>query len=374
MFYFARERFGFCSISVSTNSPTNCSTICVSDAEGKSPEPSERLEDVPDESQARVGPKEVLHQWGCSNDDISKLIARRPSLLRANPTLLESKLTILNRLGITGPDLVKVIHCRPRFLGCCINRHLEERIEFFTCLFGSKEMLRKAVIRNPSLLTYDFHHKIKPIIELYENMGVAGENLVSMLLSRPTMIPRTSFDEDKMEYIHRIGVSPTSKMYKYVVTIIGISRLETIRQKVTNFERFGFSEDEVLTLFGRSPLLLTLSVEKIQRNMTFLLGTMKVPAKAIVQYPFLLYCNLEAVLKPRMALAGKIQDMGLHPEVKGPIIFRAFRMTETRFLNFFVRCHPKDVADELMVLYNNAKCVKRLAETSKKCIHKGFPF
>ncbi|KAL3751510.1 hypothetical protein ACJRO7_012357 [Eucalyptus globulus] len=335
--------------------PATCSTLCPN-------------EDPPQDSAG------LLRQWGCSDDDISRLFSRRPSLRRANLGRLRSKLQILTDVGITGPDLVKVIHCRPRFLSCRINNHLEDRLQYFVSLFGSKEVLRRAIVRNPSILTYDFPGRIQDIVDLYEKMGVGKEDLVLMLMSRPTLIPRTSLEDEKMEYIRRTGVPRNSKSYKYVVTIMAISRLTTIREKVANLEKFGFSEEEVLSLFGRSPFMLTFSIDKIQRNMTFILGIMKLPAKVIFEHPFLLHCNLENVLRPRVLLAAKIQDMGLSPQIQGPTIFRALRMTESRFLKAFVGCQTGDVANELMELYNTVKGVKRLAEASKKNYTKGFPF
>ncbi|KAA8523433.1 hypothetical protein F0562_009856 [Nyssa sinensis] len=317
---------------------------------------------------------DVFRKWGCSESDISRIFLRRPSMRNVDLTLLQSKLNILSELGLTSSDLVKIINCRPRFLSCRINRCLDERLEYLQALFGSREVLLKAIIRNPSLLTYDFHNKIKPVVALYNDMGVSRKDLIPMLLSRPTLIPRTSLNDEKVDYIRRIGISKDSKMYKYVVTLIAISRLETIREKLANFEKFGFSDDEILGLFGRSPLVLTLSIDKVQRNMTFVLGTMKLPASVVLNHPFLLFFNLEAVLKPRVLLMGKIQDMGLVPQVKGPAMLRALRMKENRFVKAFIKCHPNDVASGLMEYYTNAKDVKRLAESSKRTLHKGFPF
>lgn len=318
---------------------------------------------------------EVFKKWGCSANDISKIFTRRPSLLNADAFNLQSKLSVLNELGLNSNDLVKIIHCRPRFLSSRINICFEERVDYLTKLFGSREMLCKAIARDPSLLTYDLDKMIKPVVALYEQVGVSGHNLIPMLMSRPTLIPRTSLNDQKMEYISRTGVSKASKMYKYVVTLIAVSRIETIREKVANLEKFGISEDEVWSIFGRSPLLLTLSVDKVQRNMTFVVGTMKMPANMILECPFLLFNNLEAVMKPRVLLAAKIQDMGLAPEIKGfAAILSALRMSERVFLKVFVLCHPQDVADELMAVYKNVKHIKRLAVASKKNIHKGFPF
>ncbi|CAA2953326.1 Mitochondrial transcription termination factor, mTERF [Olea europaea subsp. europaea] len=317
---------------------------------------------------------DILRKWGCSNDDISKIFMRRPSLHKMDIKILQSKLEILTDLGIISSDLVKIIHCRPRFLNCRINLWSNERLEYFRTLFGSKEILLKAIVRNPSLLTYDFHNKIKPIIAIYEKLGVSRRDLIPMLLSRPTLIPRTTLDSEKLDYISRTGVSQESRMYKHVVTLLAISRIETIREKVMNLEKYGFSEDEVFKLFGRSPLVLTLSIDKVQRNMTYVVGTMKLPANVVLLNPFLLFFNLEAIIKPRFLLAGKIEGMGIVPQIKGPAMLRALRMSEKRFIAAFITCHSEDVGNELITFYKNAKCVKRLAESSKKNLSKGFPF
>ncbi|GMI72017.1 hypothetical protein HRI_000871000 [Hibiscus trionum] len=143
---------------------------------------------------------EVFRKWGCGEDDLLKIFSRQPSLRHAQVTSLLSKLNLLSTLGLTSSDIVKIINCRPRFFCSRISNCFDERIDFLVKLFGSKEMLRKAIIRNPSLLTYDFHKKMKPVISLYEEFGISGNDLIAMLMSRPTLIPRTSFNEEKMEY------------------------------------------------------------------------------------------------------------------------------------------------------------------------------
>ncbi|XP_052178300.1 transcription termination factor MTERF15, mitochondrial [Diospyros lotus] len=317
---------------------------------------------------------DVLRRWGCSDTEISKIFHRRPALRKADVHCLQSKLNLLSELGLTGSHLVRIINCRPRFLSNNLKQCLDERLEYLEALFGSREALLKAIVRNPSLLTYDLHDKIKPVVDAYYQMGFTRKDLVPMLLSRPTLIPRTSLNDEKLDFIRRTGISKDSKMYKYVVTLTAISRIETLHEKLANLEKFGFSEQEVFGLFGRSPFILTLSVDKVQRNMTFVLGTMKLSAKAVLDHPFLLLSNLEAVLKPRFLLAGKIEDMDLVPQIKGPLMLRALRMVEMRFVKAFIKCHQNAVSDELMEFYTNAKCVKRLAESSKKTVYKGFPF
>ncbi|XP_010429793.1 PREDICTED: uncharacterized protein LOC104714207 [Camelina sativa] len=350
---------------------TKCSTLCLNG-------PEECIEDselsVVSSNHINISPSQVLRRWGCDDDEISKLFTRRPALQRANVAQLEFKLSLLKPLGITSSDLVKIVNCRPRFFSCRIHLVLDERINYFMEFLGSKEVLRRVIIRNPSLMLYDLDDKIKPAIESYKELGFSQQDLVSMLISRPTLIPRTNFNKEKFGYIQKTGVTRESKMFKYVATLIGVSRMETIQEKVGNFEKFGFSEEEIWHLCGKCPVLLTLSVEKVQRNMTFVIASMKLPAHSVFKHPCLLLLNLETQLKPRADLVKRVLEMSLKPLVKEVNIFTALRMSEKRFLKVYVMCHPQDVADELMEFYEKSKNMKRLAEKSKKFIRKGFPF
>ncbi|XP_076951219.1 transcription termination factor MTERF15, mitochondrial-like [Bidens hawaiensis] len=267
-----------------------------------------------------------------------------------------------------------MISRRPRLLKCRVNHCPDERVRYLQRLFRSKEAFQKAVFRNPFILTYDLEKMIKPTVALYKSMGITGQDLTIMFLSQPTIIPRSSLNDEKLDYIKKMRISKDSKLYKYVVTIMAISRLETIREKIANLEKFGLLEDEAFRLVGMSPLVLSLSVDKVQRNMTFLVAKMKQPARVVLDYPFLLYNNLETRLKPRMTLAAKIDDMGLRPCVNGPKLFTALRMTEKRFLEVYVECHAPEIVNELMRCYAVAIDIKRLAEKAKKVRHKVFIF
>ncbi|KAL6201857.1 hypothetical protein ACLB2K_025569 [Fragaria x ananassa] len=343
--------------------PTTYSTICLTQLEGA----------VEDDTNQPEDSLQVLKRLGCSDIDITKIFTKASALKKADIDQLQSKLKLLSGLGLTPPEMVKIVSDRARFLIPRLDCFAEQ-LDYFDELFGSRELLIKAILRNPSILTYDLHKKIKPTVEMYRVLGLGMEDLIQMLLARPTLISRTSFNEEKMEFIRKTRVSSDSAMYKYIVTLIGVSRLETIRQKMANFEKFGLSEDEVLGLFGRSPLVMTLSIDKVQRNMTFILSHMKLSAKAVLDHPSLLYLNLENVLKPRVLLAGKMHEMELKQQITGPMIVSVMRMKEKRFLKAFVNRQPKEVADELMEYYENVKGVKRLAEASKKNMTYGFPF
>jgi mTERF domain-containing protein, mitochondrial len=102
-----------------------------------------------------------------------------------------------------------------------------------------------------------------------------------------------------------------------------------IHAKVLNLQKFGLSDDEIVGLFGKSPNIMTLSTDKVQWNITFILGTMKLEAKIILKYPFFLFADMETVLKPRVPTTMKIQDMDF--KLKTRSILEALKMSEERF-------------------------------------------
>lgn len=297
------------------------------------------------------------------------------------PSSLESKLHILRGLGILPPDLIRIVTCRPRFLFSRIGRGLE----FLRTLFPSSDsdLLRKAILRNPSLLNYKVEETMRPCVHLYESMGISRYDLGRLLISRPTIIPRSSLSPDKLDLICRTPLRPSSPLYKYAVSIVAISRIETIHAKIANLQKFGFSFDQVMSLFARSPNVLTLSVDKVQRNMTYILGIINLPPSSVLHEPLLLYANLDTHLKPRYLLGLKLQEMGLRPQITGlgpspspsPSLFKALRMKEPRFMKAFILCHKdKEVTESLMEFYTSVKVSRRLAESCRKVVHKGFPF
>ncbi|XP_068660407.1 transcription termination factor MTERF2, chloroplastic [Aristolochia californica] len=327
-----------------------------------------------EEAEPPTDAADVFRGCGCTDAQISTIFSRQPSLHRSKLNLLQSKVKALSSIGLVGSDLVKIITCRPRFLSCRFDKGLDQRLTFLESFFSSREKLIRVIVRNPSLLNYDPEKWLKPCLALYDSVGVTNQDVANILPSRPTIIARSSLNEEKLKYIRGTGLSNHDKLYKHVVAVIAVSRLETICEKVSAFEKFGMSFEEVMNIFGRSPSILTYSVDKINRNMVYITGTMKLPASSVIKHPFLLTSNLETVLRPRFLLAEKIQAMGLLPQIKGEAMIRALRMKEPRFIRVFVTCHEKSVAEVLMEIFLKAKDVKRLAQDYKVVERKGFPF
>ncbi|KAK4285674.1 hypothetical protein QN277_002342 [Acacia crassicarpa] len=173
-----------------------CSTKCL-----------DQVTEVEEDTTAQsTDPLQAFRKWGCNYDDLDRIFKRNPQLRKADVTLLQSNLSVLSRLGLEAPDLVRIINCRPRFLRSSrVHCQFDERFPYLDSLFESKELLKRAVVTNPSLLSYDFNKIIKPALAQYQELGVDKEDFLALICTRPTIIIRTSFDEEKLEYIRKTG-------------------------------------------------------------------------------------------------------------------------------------------------------------------------
>ncbi|XP_020590478.1 uncharacterized protein LOC110031570 [Phalaenopsis equestris] len=291
--------------------------------------------------------------WGCTPAEVSTILHSCTSLPLPNIRSVHDKLQILKTLGARGPDLVKIV----------------ARSSPPTLPLPSPRFRHRTP---PRISPHPFSLR-PPLSPPCRHLQPLPSHLRRRLHSPPL---HGSLRARLHSSACSIGLQPDAALYKYAVSIIAISRLDTIQSKIANLERFGLSEDEVLSdLFARYPSVLTFSVDKVQRNMTYVLGIMRLPVRAVIEEPKLLSVSLDRCLKPRFLIWQRLQEAGLKPRGKELTVVSAMRMREPQFLKAFVKCHENAAAESLMELYNSSMVSRRLAESSKKkIIRKAFPY
>eukprot|EP01018_Ginkgo_biloba_P011513 Gb_15298 [translate_table: standard] len=309
---------------------------------------------------------DFFKKCGCKEEEIGKIMTRHPILLTVNPDRsLEPKVQLLKDFGVAGGDLVKVLTYRPRILSTGLERGLLPRIAFLLDVFQTKEFLAKALVRTPSLLTYDLDKKLKPSLAIWEDSGIFGEELAALLLTRPSLLVRSSLTPAKIDYMQKLGVPKGTKRYKHVLTVVAVSRMETLEDKLQNLVRLGLTSEEARLLFRTSPYIFVFSKEKVQRNMDFIVNTMELPANIVVKRPYLLQLNLERTLIPRFLVLEKIKTLSELPDHKMTSIRTILKMPESTFVEKIVKGHPQSAV--LSQIYEMALAnASRLAKISSK--------
>ncbi|KAI9116573.1 hypothetical protein K1719_012740 [Acacia pycnantha] len=200
--------------------------------------------------------------------------------------------------------------------------------------------------RNPQLREADIT-LLQSNLSVLSHLGLEAPDLVRIINCRPRFLLSSRvhryFDE-RFPYIDSLFES--KKLLKRAVvtnpSLLFYDFNKTIRPALAQYQELGVDKEDFLSLI-------------------------------FLEIPHLLLINLDTLMKPRVLLMRKLQDMDGELEFTPSSIIRAVRM-EHRFVQLFIASQPKQIADELMEFYKKAKEFKSLPGLRKKFVRKGFPF
>ncbi|GLJ32377.1 hypothetical protein SUGI_0651530 [Cryptomeria japonica] len=176
---------------------------------------------------------------------------------------------------------------------------LEPKMDFLMNVFQSQDMFVKALLKATQLLGSSLEKTLKPSLAFWEGWGFSRMELLSFLWVHPVVLTCTSLMPAQMELIHKIDAPKERKMYKYILSMVSLSRVQTLEAKIENLKLCGLSAEEIWQLFGASPLVLYLFKENVREKMNFLVNNKELPANYVVKHPRILTASLEKTLRPR---------------------------------------------------------------------------
>ncbi|GLJ33163.1 hypothetical protein SUGI_0667620 [Cryptomeria japonica] len=283
----------------------------------------------------------VLESNGCKPDQIAKIIMGSPKIVTIGVEKMQPKLQLLKESGIEGPNLARVLTCKPQLLATSLNRELLPKIKLLKTTFVSHDLFIKAVVRTPSILTYNLEKAMKPSLAFFEGHGLRGMELATFLYSRLSLLRISSFTPAQIELIGKTGVPKESRMYKYILDVVATYRLESLESKMHNLQLCGLSSEETMELFRNSPLVLHYSTDKVRQTMQFLINDVGLPANSVVKRPHLLGKNLEKVIKPRFLVLQEIKSLNGLGNFDAKQFSSIITMPEAKFLSKIVEGHPQ---------------------------------
>ena len=180
---------------------------------------------------------------------------------------------------------------------------------------------------------------MKPNVDLLKQLGIEGELLQFFLSRCPTILgQRTSSLKLRMEYVRNMGISESSKTYAYALVTLAYCPPATFKKKLELLASFGLLEHEIKELLRKYPVVLNISVDKMQKNMGFLINTAGLPTNIIVMYPVIVNHSLETRIKPRYAVFKFISATQLDKPFRS--LTSMLTMSEKCFLNRYMKDSP----------------------------------
>ncbi|XP_057852666.2 uncharacterized protein LOC131062939 [Cryptomeria japonica] len=288
-----------------------------------------------------------LKKRGCTDVQIAKIMRNRPSIITVSEKKLEPKIRLLEDFGFEGQTLTKLLTSNPNILSLSLEKSLLPKMMFLKSIFGTEDALVKAMLRAPQLIGCNLEKVLKPSLAFWEGFGLSRVELSKFLRLAPSVLLRSSLTPAEAVLIDNIGLDKGSKMFKYVLIAVTVSRMETLEARIENLKFWGLSAEEIWRLFRVAPLVLNFSKETIGEKMNFVVNHLKEPANSVVKHPLLLQKSLERSVRPRFQVWQKIEST----TAPGLSIFKVLEMTEERFIKI-IEGHPD--SEILWSIFENA--------------------
>ncbi|TKW20533.1 hypothetical protein SEVIR_4G094800v4 [Setaria viridis] len=250
-----------------------------------------------------------LSDLGIPRSDIAAVVAVDPRCLCASvERTLAPRVAELGGLGLSHPQLARII---PYFYTSRCSS-LRRTVGFWLEVFGSFNKLLQALRMNRGILSVDIEGVAKPNLAFLQQCGIGACEIPGMnLYSSRLFIMNPKSLQEAAERVEELGLKRGSQMFRRALALVAFMSKEDVTRKLELFQKFGFSQDQVLVIVRKAPLVLPLTEEKIRRVMHFLMRDVGLEAPYIVQRPALFMYSLERRLLPRHWLLKVLREKGL---------------------------------------------------------------
>ncbi|CAM8928329.1 unnamed protein product [Rhodiola kirilowii] len=299
----------------------------------------------------------LLRDNGFSNADISRLVTRRPSLIVADPERsLKPKFKLFASLGAPPEAVVKMLLEYPEILHKSLDKILLPSVELLRSILHTDEKVLRVINMCRGVLRLSLPDVLGPNVRLLRDEGVSDDLISAFLYNSPhvMMMPAARFAKtvDKARKM-LIGARRVGFLDAFS-TITSICNKDWER-KVSIFEKWGWSADDLNTAFSKQPKFMELPEKKIEKIMNYFVNVMELDPLFPVKNPNVLMQADQII--PRCSIIRYLLKMGVVSKDDFEIS-TVLESKEDAFIRDFVKNYT-EVLPELLDLY--AFCKKRAA-------------
>ncbi|CAM0946928.1 unnamed protein product [Alopecurus aequalis] len=292
-----------------------------------------------------------LTDLGLSSADIAALVAIDPKFLCTGvERTLSPNVIGLAGLGLSRPEIAGLI------LLAGLNfrdRSIVPKVRYYLSLFGSYEMLLRALNRSYNLLGSSLEKVVKPNVAFLRECGLDDcsirsfcANVRSILGTKPEHVRAIAARAEAL------GVPRGSGMFRQAMQAVACLSEEKIAIKVEYLKNtLGWSDAEVGIAVCKFPGVLTMSDETLQTKSECLVSEVGLEPAYVAQRPVLLGYSLEGRIRPRHYALKFLKENGLVDHDRD--YYSAVMVTEKVFVEKYISPH-KEAAPHLAKDYADA--------------------
>lgn len=294
-----------------------------------------------------------FQELGFSQTQIEYIVRVSPQLLFSdiNKTL-KPKIDYFQQLGFVGSDLLKFISKNSTLLTFSLDKKLVPCVEFIKLVLqndqSNKDLIR-VLKRCYWVLCADPQARLLRNIVFLESYGIVGSQLSALFKYQPHLfVIQESLLRDFISRVVNMGFPLDSRLLVHALHTISSLSNETLKKKLDLLYSFGFSKDECMTMFRRTPALFRTSEKKLKFGIDFFLNTVKLRQLILVHSPWILMYSIDKRVIPRYKVLQVIERERLLARV--PKFYPMLCLTDDVFIRNFIMKFP-DNAEELLVAY-----------------------
>ncbi|KAL5791746.1 hypothetical protein ACOSP7_000340 [Xanthoceras sorbifolium] len=301
----------------------------------------------------------MLRNHGFTITHIAKLVKLRPHLLLADAEkTIFPKLEFFKSIGVTDAELASVCCATPAILAQSTNNVLIPNYNFLKSVLLSDENVVKVFRKKSWIFLQDSQKTVSQKLAVFRELGVP-ESFFPVILTCYThiLLQRTEKFEDNVKKVLNMGFDPRKFVFIHAMQVFTSFCQSTWERKSDVFRRWGWSDDDIMLAFRRSPSFMNASEEKITNGMDFLVNKMGWQSTNITIYPGVFLLSLENRVIPRCLVFKVLQSKGL---VKRNMSLGTFlKPSEKLFLDKFVTKHIH-IVPQLLDIYQRKEGVEVL--------------
>ncbi|THU43723.1 hypothetical protein C4D60_Mb00t12060 [Musa balbisiana] len=302
--------------------------------------------------ESRHQPDSVLGLFkscGFDNTQVKKVISAKPQWLLVDvEKTLAPKFRALQDLGFSCSDITHLVSSNNGVISHK-PQTIVSKIKFWQGLLGSDDSFVKLCKNNRWFLGFSIERRIQPNIEILRDCGITDQKLSTILRRHPRLIvQKAEALKALISHVENLGVSRTSGMFPPTLKVLLMISKKNFKDHLEFFKGFGWSEDDFLAAFRKSPMLVGLSLKSLQRKMEFLVNEAGCTPSYLAFRPDILLMSLEKRLMERHRIVTGLKSRGVC--ICNLSIFSYMKYSEKQFLEKFVNCYKE--YPELTELYN----------------------
>ncbi|KAI3469415.1 hypothetical protein Pfo_026078 [Paulownia fortunei] len=305
-----------------------------------------------------------LKNRGFTHEQIGRLVRNFPPMILRDPQkVLLPKIEFFQSLGIPETEVTKIFLITPSMFGRSLERQIAPSFNYIKSLFDANGTSLGFLKRATETLCCNLQSRLLPNVEVLKEAGVPGSKIVYLLQYYPRAVMADAERFRKfVEDVKELGLNPSGSTFVIAVYVFLVISKSNWEKKVAVYKKWGISEDEILSAFGKHPHCMTKSIDKIMAAMDFFVNKMGLHSSFVLKAPALVSYSLDKRIKPRSSVYKILVDNGL---IKKGSLLSMYKCAEKDFLRKYVQCY-EEVAPGLLELYQKELAAIQKVKICKK--------